>query len=452
MRTDSNASQRAVVVLACIPTADCVLNQLVNGLHLYFGSVSFLQVFRAIVLLCFAVLVFSKIYRQPHTMRRIPLPAIAALALLLLVLSKQWLLGGAIEREGCVAYGQMAYWVVLWIAASLTCITAPQAMLLLYGLASGALLTALSVLFGFAFGGLNFYEDDLVLSSAGWFNTAKAITGILVCGAPVILYLGSGRRRPWLYGTLAASCLVAALLTYARAGTVALAAVILWLALWAARVRSLFRWQALQWFLGLTLVIALAAPLLIQPSTLFARWSDVTEGERAGSGRVGIWNIAVDGFAAAPLSKQLLGSGFDSMAEFLYRECGEDVKHTHNDTLDLLLIGGAAGLLWQLSFIWTWGTRIVHFGPWSLEGAVIVAVFIDYFCHAQLTGQLWGTDVMNYYVFALTAFTVIGWSREASPRVRHAASPASSMNALGPLLKEELHACPGYTHRERARF
>jgi O-antigen ligase len=354
--------------------------------------------------------------------------------------SKEWLLAGSVDPESYVAYGQMAYWLVLWITASLVCVTTTQAMLLLYGLACGALLTASSILFGLAFGGLNFYEDDLVSSSAGWFNTAKTITGILVCGAAVILYLGSGRRRPWLYGILAAFCLVGAVLTYARAGTVALAAVIVWLALWAARAGGFFQWQALKWFLSLMLIIALAAPVVIHPQTLFARWGDVTEGEEAGSGRVGLWNIAVEGFAAAPLSTQLLGRGFESMAELLYRECGEDVKHTHNDAFDMLLVGGVAGIVWLLSFIWTWGARIARFSPWSLEGAVAVAVFIDYLCHAQFTGQLWGTDVMNYYVIALTALTVIGCLQRVSPGVRQTACLPPSMTATHPLLEEELHA------------
>jgi hypothetical protein len=434
MREKADSSQKTVIVLACIPTVDCIVNQLANGLHLYLGSVSVLQAFRAALLLCFAVVVLSKIYKQPDTMRRIPLPAIAAFALLLLCVSKEWLVAGSVATASYIAYGQVAYWLVLWIAASLVCVTAAQAMLLLYGLACGALLTASSVLLGFVFGGLNFYEDDLVSSSAGWFNTAKAITGILVCGTAVILYLGSGRRRPWLYGILASLCLVGTVLTYARAGTVALAAVVLWLALWAAHAGGFFEWRALKWFLGFMLVLALAAPVVIQSKTLFARWGDVTEGEDAGSGRVGLWNIAVESFTAAPLSTQLLGNGFNSMAELLYRECGEDVKHTHNDAFDMLLVGGVAGLAWLLSFMWGWGARIARFSPWSLEGAVAVAIFIDFFCHSQFTGQLWGTDVMNYYVIALTALTVIGCRVPDSRRVRHTISLTPSMTASSPFL------------------
>lgn len=426
MNTESNVSYKAVVVLACIPTVDAILNQIANGLHLTLGSVSVLQVFRAILLIAFTLLALAKLYRHPVLIRRVPLPAFAALVLLLLWISKQWLLIGRVEIEGLISYGQMAYWLVLWIVASLICTTAAQAMLLLYGLALGALVTASSVLFGFAFGGLNFYEDDLVSSSAGWFNTAKAITGIMVCGAAVILYLGSGRRRPWIYGILATLCLVATMLTYARSGTVALVAIVLWLTVWAARAGNLLQWSALKWFLGLVLLLGLAAPVLIEPQTLFARWSDLDRGEDAGSGRVKLRDIALEHFSAESVPGQLLGSGFDSMAEVLYRDCGEDVKHTHNDTFDLLLIGGITGIAWQLSFVWSWGSRISLFGAWSLEGAAAVAIFIDYFCHAQLTGQLWGTDVMNYYLVALTAFTVIGVRQRAAAQVRRTSPTLSS--------------------------
>src|SRR6478736_886200 len=116
----------------------------------------------------------------------------------------------------------------------------------------------------------------------------------------------------------------------------------------------------------------------------------------------------------------MLGNGYSAMSELLYREYGDDVKHTHNDVLDMLLVDGVVGLAWLVSFIVVWSLRVASFSPWSLEGAAAVAVFLDYLCHAQLTGQLWGTDAMSYYVLALTSFSVIGCSRTASPRAQFA--------------------------------
>jgi len=419
--TDTPVPHRVILALACIPTADCILNQLTNGLHLYLGPVSLLQVLRTGLLLCFSGLILATILQHPERLRRVPLPAVGALLMLVLLLSKQWVTGGHIEAESIGAYGQMAYWLILWITASVVCVAPSQAMLLLYGLASGAVLTALSVCVGLASGGLNYYEDDLVHASSGWFNTAKMITGILVCGATVVLYLSSGRRRPWAYGLLAVFCMVSTILTYARAGTVALVLVVAWLCLWTVRANGFHQWRSLKWFLGLFLAAAIAAPLLIGPQNLFSRWGDVSEGEHAGSGRAAIWSIAADAYTTAPLPTQMLGRGYSAMSELLFREYGDDVKHTHNDALDMLLVGGVVGMGWLVSFIVAWSLRISSFSPWSLEGAAAVAIFVDYLCHAQFTGQLWGTDAMTYYVLALTSLTVIGCSRTAATRVRYAA-------------------------------
>lgn len=438
--TNPRALKRSIVLLACIPSVDCIVNQLANGFQLHIGSVSILQGFRAILLLCFAVFVLSRITKRSDTILKIPPPAIGGFILLLLLVSRQWLISGSGGIEGYAAYAQIAYWLLLWTTVSLSCVEPAEAMLLLYGLACGAILTALSVVLGLAFGGLNFYEDDLVSSSAGWFNTAKAITGILVCGIAVILYLGCGRRRSWVYGILAAFCLAAAALTYARAGAIALLVVVLWLTLWRARTGSFVQWRALKWFLGLVVVIVLAAPMVIHPQMLFARWSDLSKGEDAGSGRIGLWHIAVDSYTAAPLSVQLLGSGFESMSDLLFRESGEDVKHTHNDAFDMLLIGGVAGIVWHMSFFWLWGRRIARFSPWSLEGAALMAVFINYVCHSELTGQLWGTDVMNYYVTALTAFTVLASRSRAPSEARSTASFAAQKTTARSFSGEVEHA------------
>lgn len=408
-----------VIALACIPTVDCAIDQLANGFHLSFGSISVLQLIRAVFVIGFILIIAITISRKPNRLRRIPLPATGALILLGVMLSKQWLVTGTIEPETYVAYGQMAYWVLLWITVAVTCVSSEEAMLMLYGLASGALLTALSVIAGCAFGGLNYYQEELAFASSGWFNTAKMITGILVCGSAVLVYLGRGGRKPWIYGSLSALCGASVLLTFARAGALALFMVVLWFVIWVAYRRGVAQWHALKWFLGLVLLVSLLAPAVVGPRVMFTRWTDLTEGERAGSGRAAIWAISVDTFKEATLPTQLLGSGYQSMSEHLYGQYGEDVKHTHNDALDMLLVGGVLGLAWLAAFICTWVVRISAIDPWGLEGAAAIAVLIDYLCHAEATGQLWGTDVMTYYVLALTSFTVIAANRCTSPQMQH---------------------------------
>ena len=65
----------------------------------------------------------------------------------------------------------------------------------------GALATASSVYLGFLFGTRQYYGANAVTSSAGWFDTAKMITGILIAGGIPLFYAGK-QERPWLYTLL----------------------------------------------------------------------------------------------------------------------------------------------------------------------------------------------------------------------------------------------------------
>ena len=409
--------RKLLLALATIPALDCLLNQLSNGLQLTLGPVSILQVFRGALLLCFVAICVQQLYRDPTASSRIPRPAVGALLLLMLILTKEFVLTGTIATDGVVAYGQLAYWVFLWIVVSLLCTESRQANILLRGLACGAVLTAASVILGFAFGGLNYYEDDAVRSSSGWFNTAKMITGILVSGSIVILYLGRNQRN-WLAPLLALFCCAACILTYARAGSVAMGAVILWLILWTARNHNTIQWRSVNIFLSVALMASFVVAAVVPAETLFSRWSDVSDQDKAGSGRATIWRIAVEGYVDGSASEQLLGRGYNSMSELLFTNYGDDVKHTHNDALDMLLVGGAAGASFLLLFIGDWALRISHSSIWTIEGAGAFAVLINYLCHAQFTGQIWGTDAMTYYMVAMTSFYVIGRTSR-SPNAVH---------------------------------
>ena len=400
-------NERLLFTLATIPAVDCILNQLTNAFQWTFGSLSVLEAFRGILLLCFLAICIWQIYIDRCAFSRIPRPALAGFLLLFLVVSKELVLTGSIASDGAVAYGQMAYWLMLWCVVSVLCTQPAHAQILLRGLAIGALLTALSVIVGFLFGGLNYYEDESVLSSSGWFKTAKMITGILVSGGIVILYLGRARRG-WLAPSLALVCFVACILTYARAGTVAMLATILWLILWDVRRKKRSHWRPLNNFLTITILASLVTAVSIPTQTLFSRWSDVSEGEKAGSGRATIWLVSVEAYTASSPIEQLFGRGYNAMSETLFTEYGDDVKHTHNDTLDMVLVAGAAGVLWWIFFLGDWIVRTVRQSIWTVEGAAAIAILINYVCHAQFTGQLWGTDAMTYYVVSLTSLHLIG--------------------------------------------
>jgi O-antigen ligase len=138
---------------------------------------------------------------------------------------------------------------------------------------------------------------------------------------------------------------------------------------------------------------------------LLARWSDVGKFDKAGSGRATFWKVAVNAYVAEDLPQQTFGIGYKAMSEMLFRDYGDDIKHTHNDMLDLLLVGGFAGAIWLVSLVGAFAWRAVLASPRSTTGAAAVAIFLAYLCHSQLTGQIWGTDAMTYYTVSLTCLT-----------------------------------------------
>jgi hypothetical protein len=408
MTTDHTFSRlpdrKVLLCIAVIPSIDCICDQLNNALHLTLGPVSFLQALRLVLLLAFIVICARTLWQDSSIAARIPLPAVGAAIILGMAVSKELLVSGTLSMESLGAYGQMAYWVMLWTMVSLLCRKPAQAELLLRGLAVGACLTAISVVIGLLVGVGNFYKDDSVQSSAGWFDTAKMITGILVVGGVVILYLGRNTRS-WIPSLVASLCFIACILTYARAGSAALVVVLLWLAFWRLFICRNGEGKWLNRFLVLVLAGCIVSPLVINMNTLLARWSDVDRSDKAGSGRATFWKIAVDAYTAEDLPQQTFGIGYKSMSEMLFRDYGDDIKHTHNDMLDLLLVGGFIGAVWLTSLVGVFAWTAFLPSPRSAAGAAAIAIVLGYLCHSQLTGQIWGTDAMTYYTMGLVCLS-----------------------------------------------
>jgi O-antigen ligase len=403
--TFSNLPDRNLLTaIAVIPSVDCICNQLNNALQIHLGPVSFLQAIRASLLLVFTVIVARTLWRNPSSAVRIPLPAIGAAIILGIIISKELLATGALSMESIGAYGQMAYWVMLWTTVSLLCWKPAQATLLLKGLAVGACLTAVSVIIGLFAGAGNYYKDDSVQASAGWFDTAKMITGILVAGGVITLYLGRNSRS-WFPTLAAGLCFVACVLTYARAGSAALIVVLAWLVVWRLLIHRHGEEKWLNRFLILVFAACILAPAVVNMHALLARWSDVGSSDKAGSGRATFWKVAVNAYEAEDLPQQTFGIGYKAMSEMLFRDYGDDIKHTHNDMLDLLLVGGFAGAVWLVSLVGAFAWRALMPSPRSAAGAAAAAILLGYLCHSQLTGQIWGTDAMTYYTVGLTCLS-----------------------------------------------
>jgi hypothetical protein len=389
-------ARKLLIALATIPSIDCVLDQINNALKPAEGSLSILQLVRAVQLVVFFIVIARELARDRSSLARIPIPAVGAFLVLGLAASKELVVSGRISMNSIGAYGQLLYWVVLWAMVCLLCRLPEQRDILLRGLAWGACLIAASVFLGLYFGSTNYYKDDLVESSAGWFDTAKMITGPLVVGGIVILYLGRNKRSWWPCAG-AAFCFAACVVTYARAGSIALVAVLLWLALW----RVLFARRAAGRWLNRFLIAGACAcvlvPIAIDSSVLLARWSDT-----GGSGRATFWRVALDTYNGEALPAQAMGIGYNSMSEMLFRNYGDDIKHTHNDMLDVLLVSGLAGALWLIGLLVSFARNALRSPFRSPQGAAAIAIVICYLCHSMLTGQIWGTDAMTYYVLGLT--------------------------------------------------
>ncbi len=398
--TSPQSNRKLVYGLAAIPLFDCFLNQINNAFDISFGGLSLLQLVRGYMVLVLVAVCLWTFFKDRSRLTEIPLSAIGALLLIAIVCTKELIVTGTLAMPSIGAYGQMAYWVMLWISVSIVCRDKSDINLILRGLAIGALATAASILIGYVGGGLNPYADDGVSASAGWFHTAKTITGVLDTGAVVFLYLGRNSRN-WLFPILAVMCCVACVLTYARAGLVAMVIAIFWLSIWWI---FLGRGQRRQWltrFLLLCCAFSFLLPVFINSSSFSARWQDIQDPDKGGSGRETFWRVAIHGYEDGTSMQQLLGRGYSSMSDMLYTNYGADIKHTHNDMLDMLLVGGVAGGTWLVFMIGALFINIARSSFITPEGAAGFAVLLIYLLHAQFTGQLWGTDSMTYYMLAM---------------------------------------------------
>ena len=267
--------------------------------------------------------------------------------------------------------------------------------------------TVVSVVGGLFFGGLNYYEDDAVRSSAGWFDTSKYITGVLVCGGITLLYLGRNRKG-WLCPLLTALCFVACVITYARAGAVALAAVLGLAPDLVDRIRTQGPASMAESFLSPATSSRHDCAAGSEDGHALCSMGDFDDSDKAGSGRASFWKIAADSYVDATPTQQAIGNGFNAMSEMLFLTTGSDIKHAHNDMLDMLLVGGIVGAGWLLFFIGTLAWRILRTSLYSVEGAAGTAILLAYVLHGQFTGQLWSTDAMSYYTLSLARLYVLG--------------------------------------------
>ncbi|MBV8810200.1 MAG: O-antigen ligase family protein [Acidobacteriaceae bacterium] len=396
---------RRILLLALLPALDAIINQINTAFQITIGSLSMLQAFRGTLLL---VLVFM-IACTPRPRRASRFAIGGAMLCLLICISvmaiNQAVTGGGVELGDLITYVQMGYWITVWYAAQSWIRDASDARKVLNGLMAGALVTAASVCYGYIVGVDNsVYEAAGVKASSGFFVSGKGIAGALVVGGITAAYLGMARRT-WRHPCAAVFCFGACFLTYARAGLVALCASLFWLLIWSTFFQAR---SGGSWARRVIAVSILGAAMLIAAigvTDLTRRWSDLKDPNRAGSGRLEIWTFAAESFDEANFSQRLAGRGYQGMVNFINSKLGVEI-HTHNDVLDMLVMGGMVGIGLLLLVVAALGAQILSTPAQSPEFAAAISILLTFFCQAILTGQLFMPDVMSYYVMGITALLV----------------------------------------------
>ena len=413
------------VLLTLIPVLDPVLNQIHTAVPLRIGPFSLLQVLRGallLALLAYAILAGQRNGRENPTgwVCLMVAGCLAAFGL------NEFYRRGELPLESSVAGAQMLYWALAWHVAAQAIRSRGEASLVAGGLVAGSLVTAASVIYAYLAGVPSFYRTQGVDASAGWFASAKGIAGTLAVGAVLAGHLAWQRRRP-VYWWAAALCVGALLLTYARAGMVAACCALAWLLIWAG-ANGFGRRSA--WARRMLLTSAIAGAIFfLQAGTegLLRRWSDLEQPGYAGSGRLILWSAAWDRYLEGTATEQVFGIGYGGMLDLTERAAGARL-HTHNDVLDLLLVGGMVGIVFLMAVLAgiVWQIRRVPFR--APEFALAVAVLTVLLVQGGLTGQIFLPDVMAYYLLAISAIATLG----AGPQSGfHALRPARSGSGTG---------------------
>jgi O-antigen ligase len=404
--------RNGVFLLAMLAIMDPILNQVSTAYGLVVGPLSLLQAMRGAALIAALGMAVTLPRNRGHVRRVVCHITILIGAGVAVIAINDVILNG-LEVSNIIAYVQIAYWLTIWYVGVATITDARSAMTVATGLVTGAMITAASVYYGYISGSaLNaIYSGVGVEASSGWFVSGKGIAGSLVAGALLAAYLGY-RRHPWVSIVFALFCLGASFLTYARSGLMAMCAALIWLSMWSAATGFSARSS---WALRLVLASLCGAVIvvaLVGTADLAIRWADLDDPQKAGSGRLLLWTAAAGSFLNGSAAHQLFGRGFQGMLDMVYASLGV-IMHTHNDLLDMLVIGGVLGLI-VLGLIFAGIVVQIRSAPAaSPEFAVAVAILLVLGCQAFFTGQLFLPDVMSFYLLAITA--VLAYAREAEP-------------------------------------
>jgi len=427
-------------ILSVIPLLDVVIGQVQSVWELQIGPLSLPQVYHALVLMIVIAIGFSRL-SDVSRLPRFVLISVAGFTGSLSLSCVALLIEGRMSLETLVAVFQIIYWIVVWVTVLVVCRTRAQARTILKGIAAAGIYAAVWVLYLYFSKGeeASIYTD--IVGNAAGLSTAKGLTGIIITGGLVAVWMSAGR---WKLPAMLAFfvCVIGTLLTYQRAGLVGSLVALGWLIAWCvtrARFSPRSGWAQRAIIVAIVgCAIVLAA---IGTEDLQRRWSDMYHPEKAGSGRLAFWQIAVDRYLALDWASKLCGIGYTATADALNRHYGVRI-HTHSDLLDMLLMFGMVGLLGFLGVCVAILRLVTRSRSSPSVFALGMAICLLMLCQGALTGQALSPSVMSCYLMAITCACMHhGYRRSTTDR------DGLTVRSVPALQVAPKISSPGYAHR-----
>lgn len=216
--------------------------------------------------------------------------------------------------------------------------------------------------------------------------SGKGMIGFMLYGifiAPVTPFF----RSKWIGSGLSAIILVGLALTNDRTGQLAFVLGLGWMSFWllGSSSRSTQRSGYVRMIFA-SLIAGAAYFSTLSLDNLIKRWSDVG-GENAGSGRLRMWQGAMNHFWSSDYDLMFLGGGHTNVRDAMLSQLNANV-HTHSDLFDQLLGVGLVGMVVYCLFFVTIFRLALGVNRRSIHFALAITICIMMISMSVLTSQL----------------------------------------------------------------
>ncbi|MHC4123598.1 MAG: O-antigen ligase family protein [Planctomycetota bacterium] len=401
-------STSTVYILGLLPILDMIVGQVHGLLDPHIGTLSIGQVYHGVILLFMLVILSSRLRSFPRNYQFVLISSVffAVVIILPLVCS---LFENGNSLENFVSTGQIIYWLVFWLTFFVVCRKPLDCHIVLTGIILAGVYASLSVLYFYITESAKSSGYTEIKSSFGGWNTAKTLTGPIITSAFAALWMC--RKKFKKIGIMAFFiCTIGLMLTYQRAGQVAIVAAALWLLLWYIMFGR--RTGDSVWTVKPIVLISLIAVLaftMVGISDFTKRWEDTVnfDFEEAGSTRLTLWTIAANAYKDLDLIYQLSGIGFESTLDKVASGLASGARrHTHSDWFDIPLMFGVFGIIGWVILNLAILRIIFSCGLYSAEFAVGMAIFLILIIESFFTGQMLAPHAMSFYLITISCIVL----------------------------------------------